>query len=145
MAYFRFVHKKAPEAIPTIAGVVLAPATDLEVPKIDFGSIAESTGSGPTEAIVKRLDIRDIFAPMDLPEADTGKGEQKKDTPVPTFTLGGTILGGDSPMAIINGKFIREGDEISGFKVLQIANNAVRLSNGKEEIELKVLKKQQKQ
>lgn len=142
-AYFRFFYNKAPAGPSAISGVAFSPASpDLVVPKIDFGSIAKSKISESADSILEQIDIRDIFSMGGAPKKDSDIRETPKEIPIPSFNLSGTILGSGSSIAIINNKFLRKGDEISGFQIVEIAKNEVQLSNGGQEIVLKVLKKQ---
>jgi hypothetical protein len=142
VAYFRFFHNKAP-AIPSgIPGMASSSLfSDLVVPKIDFGAIAKNKISESADSILKQIDIRDVFSMADLPAKDVE--EKPKEVPIPSFNLSGTILGGGSSIAIIDNKFLRKGDRVSGFQVMSVAKNEVLLRNGDQEIVLKVLKNTQ--
>lgn len=140
--YFRFFHKKAPATPTAIPGVTLSPvSSDLRVPKIDFASILKKPSPKPADSGERALGIRDVFSSLRILKQFEGEDPEPQAVPAPTFKLSGTILGGGSPVAIINSKFLRKGDEINGFQVVEIAKNEVRLSDGNQEIVLKVLEK----
>ncbi len=60
--------------------------------------------------------------------------------PPPPMTLKGTIVGGKRPIAIINDRFVRMGDRIGDYQVVEIDKDIVKLSSGNNEIVLEVLK-----
>jgi len=143
VAYFRFFHKKGPSALPTMSTVGTtgrAPA-DLEVPKIDFKSMSPKKLKNSVDRIRKAVEIRDLFSPLTDPDQDAARAKEPKEEPVPTFALSGTILGGGSPIAIINNQFLRLGDEIQGFKVQKIEKNRVQLNRDGRMVDLEVVKR----
>lgn len=142
VAYFNFFYKKG-SSVPSISapGLAGAPVTDLKVPKIDTYILKKK----PTKEIVvdefRGTDIRDLFSHLKMltkiaPE-ETGKAAEILKL---SFTLKGTLLDGENQIAIINGKFLRMGEEISGYEVVKISNNEVLLNSGDHEIFLEVIR-----
>jgi hypothetical protein len=60
------------------------------------------------------------------------KPEKKK----PTFQVDAISFNGDSSVALVNGTIVKTGDWISGYKVIQITQKQVVLSNGTDRITL---------
>jgi len=140
-AYFRFFYNKGP-SVPSmpVAGLASVPVADLEVPKIDASIFKKMPMKESTADEFRGADIRDLFSNLKMlskivPE-ETGKAVE---IPKPSFALKGTILGGKNPIAIINGKFLRTGETISGYNVVRISKNEVLLSSGEQEILLEVI------
>jgi len=135
-AYFRFFHKSdlfpgktgpASAAVP-VAAKTAAPAA------------APPAGSAWPENAVSPASIRDIFSPLsrsserkEAGSAEPGPG------PVASWKLKGTILGGGPPIAVINEKFLREGENIGDYRIVRIKKNEVILKSGQEQIVLEVL------
>ena len=89
---------------------------------------------------LRRLFVRDIFAPgKSLPKArrPTMKG-QPAQRQVKSLKLKGVIVGGKHSIAIINDKFVRTGERINGYRVLQIAEKEVLLKSGNKTIKLRL-------
>jgi hypothetical protein len=89
---------------------------------------------------LRRLFVRDIFAPAkSLPKA---RRPTKKGGPVQrqvtSLKLKGVIVGGKHSIAIINDKFVRTGERINGYRVLQIAEKEVLLKSGNKTIKLRL-------
>lgn len=139
-AYFRFFYEKSPSS--AIPGLSATPVVKLEVPKIDYPSSGKKPAQQTRENSSQYAAIRDIFSPMKLLSQIQGEQEPAK-KPVPAFNLSGTILGGGAPVAIINSKFLRTGDRINDFRVVEISKNQVRLRSGDKQIVLEVLKPKQ--
>jgi len=94
-------------------------------------------------------DIRDIFEPPSIPPeaiqavVPAGRAQRAPLEPEPDeipLVLTGTLIGGKKPMAIINEKFIRLGEEIDMFRVVRIEANRVVLKAGDHLRTLTVLK-----
>lgn len=142
MAYFQFWHKKGSAAPDRLAA---APSqTEHVVTEIttDRQSV-ERVHDRPTDVSLPSVK-RDIFRPLRLPSAvasrtKKNKPAKSKPTPVPNFKLGGTIVGGGEPIAIINDRFLRTGDSIAAFKVVRIETDKVHLVSGIKNIELKMI------
>lgn len=88
-----------------------------------------SGGHAPTQQPVDR--IRDLFAPVAplphqaLPHAPTGGAKTNE-----ALTLNGTVIGGDTAMAIINNQFIRQGQTVGAYLVQKITPDRVYLLSG---------------
>ena len=140
VGYFRFVHKKLthdPGPKPSTA-----PVSRLQHPQVD-------PKTSPNARIAKvqfgeppRKDLKDIFAPVKpqvMEESQPAKPQPSR--PVPSFTLGGTIVGGKKPIAIINDKLVRTGDMIGDYRVVRIGKKGVVLDSGNKQIRLTMVKK----
>jgi len=143
VAYFRFFHKEGASALPTMAtmGTTGRSPADLEVPKIDFKAMSPRKLTESVDRIRKAVEIRDLFSPLADPDPDVVEAEKPKEEPIPKFSLSGTILGGGAPIAIINNKFLRLGDEIQHFRVQRIEKNRVQLSKDSRIVTLEVVKR----
>lgn len=93
--------------------------------------------------------IRDIFerpripveSQLPTPAAGRSVNAPKATAPQDIYLeLKGTITGGDSPMAIINDKFVRLGEEIETFRVVRISSNEVVLRAGEHQRIIQVIK-----
>jgi len=142
MAYFRFWHKKripAPDR-PAAASAQMKPAAA----QTAFQRQSDARDYGRPTDMARPSIERDLFRPLKLPPAAAGRPEQNKPAepkpaPVPDFKLGGTIVSGKEPIAIINDRFLRTGDTIAAFKVVRIEKDKVQLASGTQHIELKMI------
>ena len=142
VGYFRFFYKKAEADVQS--------SEQIEVPsKIDLSSVQpiiqgrkQSSKALSTETF--QPIARDIFASLTTPKrADVSKMQsmnKEKQKPHPRLRLKGTIVGGERPIAIVNDRFLRTGDEIAGFKVVWIGTNAIRMEAGDRKLALEMLK-----
>ena len=170
VAYFRFFNQKnGPSAIitkPSEKGMTIKiephkksdqwsskqPAEKIVTYKIEpykktIQRIPKQPAANRQSVLV--TDIRDIFKPPPIPpeperQVDAGnrglaasKEAAPKEIPL---ELGGTIIGGKTPMAIINEKFVRLGEKIDIYRVVRIDPNEVVLKAGSHQRILKVLK-----
>ena len=58
--------------------------------------------------------------------------------PTPSLNLKGTIVGGERPIAIINDQFLRQGDQIGEFKVVNIGKKEVVLNSDERTLVLRL-------
>jgi hypothetical protein len=158
VGYFRFIHGKITYFNKPERGVAIPVA--VEVPAVDLKGV-------PTAAEQKivpegvRAGLRDIFAPVKAPPVEAANEaaiETAAETaaeipsvalppvtplpplpPLPPLKLMGTIVGGRQPLAVINGRFLRTGESISGFEVVSIARDHVILSGEGREVLLHTL------
>ncbi len=140
VAYFSFVHKG--KATPVkVAG---RPPQEVKYKgyKIEKTRPQRLQATRFSSAEPLNLDIRDIFAPVELPAEPEPAVETKKEQtikkiakqiPAPTVTLDlqGTILGGKIPLAIINDKFFKVGQKIGDYQIVRITPNTVYLKAGR--------------
>lgn len=154
VAYFRFMHKKAPRgAEPTLSTIATAP---LDVPKVEKKMLQSTRKSNVTINEPLRPSIRDIFAPLirskkkvesrplrpSRPKLSKPKSSKPKSSKPPSnLKLMGVIVGGGDPIAIINGQFVRTGERIGKYKVVRIGEKEVFLRSGNKMAELKLLTK----
>ena len=160
--YFRLIHAKTKRSVTTPAPQ--PSLASINIPKIQTKPQQETKQPEPVRSddlksvlqqVIKqpesdRFDvlqsaIRDIFAEpvrpakpaKPLPEENQ---VEEKPKPPPPMTLKGTIVGGKRPIAIINDRFVRMGDRIGDYQVVEIDKDKVKLSSGNNEIVLEVLK-----
>ena len=138
-AYFRFIHAKVRRGKDVAAST--APLAQLNVPLINKEKPKNKRSGGSSVDQYLVASIRDIFSP---PESSTDKESlSKKETDeekVSSFTLKGTIVGGERPIAIINDKFVRTGDWIGEYKVARIGKKEVLLDSDGEKVVLEIMK-----
>lgn len=152
VAYFRFIHKGTEPVTPaTVAGT---PATVAGTPspqtQFDLNSVKTARSqrlrvSRPALTEPLRMDIRDIFAPLQLPPKPKPVDQPKPQVltkpvekapvvvpPAPPLNveLKGTVVGGNEPLAIINDKFVRLGEKVGDYQVVGITPSAVYLKAG---------------
>lgn len=71
-----------------------------------------------------------------LPKEAVLKRESARDAQL--FILDGIMEGSGEPLAIINDRILREGDYVSGARIMKINQDAVILERGNKEIRLKL-------
>jgi hypothetical protein len=79
-----------------------------------------------------------LHNPFRQPEARGVIGPQGAATASDELTLRATLTDGGQPLANINGRLIRPGDEVNGYKVEAIDEGSVVLSRGAQERRLTV-------
>lgn len=137
--YFRFFHGKG--ASPVQPNIAAETAVPFAVPPVDLKGLRPAAGL-PESVSPPRVPLRNIFAPAGKTFApgsvpgEFGGASQKSLT---TLQLTGTIIGGKRPLAIINGRFLRQGESIEGFQILSIARNQVIVAREGQKIVLNVL------
>lgn len=147
IAYFRFMPRKGSSAVAAPAALVADP--QVAIPRVEIKNRPIDPGPRSSDVVMRRFVKRDIFAPLNIPlpeKVEKNPSEQKpakKPPPEPTsrpsFILGGTIVGGDKPIAIINNHFVHTGDSISGFKVVRIGKFEVQLASKNKTIRLEMI------
>ena len=142
VGYFRFFYKKAEADVKSVEQIEVTSKIDLRSvqPTIqDRKRFTKALSTEPFQPIA-----RDIFAPLRPPgrtNVSRMKGMRKqKPKPLPLLRLKGTIVGGERPMAIVNDRFLRTGDEIDGFKVIWIGTNVIVMESGDRKLALEMLK-----
>jgi hypothetical protein len=142
IAYFRFMSKnEAP------AASVAAP--QMSIPDVEIKNRLIDSGPTSSDSIRHRFVKRDIFTPLNRPISEKAEKKPAVQNPAnepppepiarPSLKLGGTIVGGSQPIAIINDQFVRTGEIINGFTVVQIGKFAVDLASGKKTIRLEMI------
>jgi len=145
MGYFRFFHGKITYFNKPESGVAIPVA--VKVPAVDLKGVPTAAETQKMVPEGVRAGLRDIFAPVKAPAVETANEaaiETATETaaeipsvtlppvaplpPLPPLKLMGTIVGGRQPLAVINGRFLRTGESISGFEVVSIARDHVILS-----------------
>ncbi|HLA26598.1 MAG TPA: hypothetical protein VJZ49_01755 [Syntrophales bacterium] len=139
VGYFRFFHGKG--VSPVQPNVVAGTAGPIAVPAIDLKGVRPAAGL-PENVSALHAPLRNIFAPAgntSVPESAHGEAVGAPQKLLPALQLTGIIIGGKRPLAIINGRFLRQGEAIEGFQVLSIARNQVILSADGRKVVLNVL------
>jgi hypothetical protein len=146
VAYFRFMPQEEPSAVAAPAASV--DDSRVAIPGAEIENRQRDSQSKASDAFVRRVVKRDIFTPMNIPLPVKVKKKTVAQEPVskplpeatsiPAFSLGGTIVGGDKPIAIINNQFVRTGDSIGGFKVVRIDKFGVQLASEKRSVRLEM-------
>ena len=139
MGYFRFIHNKSiyddDHTLPG-TGPAQFDIASVEINKLQKNSMYALPVNDPLN-----IYIRDIFEPVkSLTAAEIQSTKKKPSIPVLSLKLKGTIVGGGTPIAIINDQFVRVGDIIANYKVVKIAGNRAFLTSGKHQTVLEVLK-----
>lgn len=141
VGYFRFLHGKITVFNQSERGVAI-PAM-IEVPAVDLKGIQPAGQPQKMAFEGPRAGLRDIFAPAKKTATGTAAGIPSAAAvplqPLPPLQLTGTIIGGKRPLAIINGRFLRQGESIEGFQVLSIARNQVIIAREGRKVVLNVL------
>ncbi len=141
-AYFQFIHAKIRSGKDVAASTAsTAPLAQLKVPLInkEKSGNKRSGGSSVDQDQYLPTSIRDIFSPLESsPDKESRPKEQEEE--VSSFTLKGTIVGGERPIAIINDKFVRTGDWIGEYKVTRIGKKEVLLDSDGEKMVLEIMK-----
>jgi hypothetical protein len=153
VGYLRFFHGKI--ASPSGTAREAGTPGQIEVPALALKGIplAPKAPEGVPEPL--RTTLRNIFPPGKEPSAGTeppaatgkepsaGTGPPavpvEPPKPLPSLKLTGTITGGKSPLAFINGRSLRLGEKIEGFQVISITRNQVSLEGEGRRMILNVL------
>jgi hypothetical protein len=137
VGYFRLVRK------PPANATVESPSVTVSV-QSDVNSVlrksprSDSWRKAPAAESLRPI-VRDIFIPLKpLKKAETDTTEQKPSRPGQSLKLRGTIVGGESPIAIINDRFVRAGDSIGDYTVVRIGKKEVVLDAGNREMALEM-------
>jgi hypothetical protein len=143
-AYFRIIRPKtkgtanATASAPKISAPAAAPV-QIPVVKADAPKKKGKAKKSRNKFTVMSSMVRDIFVEPKAPEPVEAP-EEKPPPPPPPTSLKGTIVGGEKPIAIINGRFVHVGDQVGEYRVVRIDKDEVLLSSGTHEIVLEVLK-----
>ena len=136
-AYFQFIHAKIRRGKDVAAST--APLAQLNVPLINKEKSGNRRSGGSSVDQYLSTSIRDIFSPAkSSPDKESRPKEQEEE--VSSFTLKGTIVGGERPIAIINDKFVRTGDWIGEYKVARIGKKEVLLESDGKKMVLEIMK-----
>jgi len=140
VAYFRFFHKK-PGASDRHAS--RGPGLNLTLSNVEMPTRPRVKDTPAREAEPPGEAVRDIFSPPEKPKQKSRGAARQREAKatVPSLTLKGTILGGERPIAIINDRFLRTGDEIGAYTIVRIGKTEVLLHSGGRELLLEMVKK----
>ena len=145
-AYFRIIRPKtkgtanATASSPRISAPVSTPVQIQKV-QLDTPKKKGKAKKSRNQFRVMSSMVRDIFAEPKAPVSDKeAEKEPEKKPPPPPTSLKGTIVGGEKPIAIINGRFVHVGDQVGEYRVVRIDKDEVLLSSGEHAIVLEVLK-----
>ena len=143
LVYRHLKAKSAGNAPPAPPSVTSGLAEVADLAPLGMGNLPKTQ---PAKAKVKeprRDSLRDVFAPMRpfqrVEQRITLKGEPGVQK-APGLKLKGVIVGGNNPVAIINGKFLRLGERIDGYQVVRIEENKVFLRSGNSTFKLELAK-----
>ncbi len=137
LGYFRFFPGK--NAAPGVkAGVAVTPAR-IEVPAPVLPGMTPAPRAPESVPDPPRTALRNIFAPGQELSREPSAFRPEPPKPLPSLTLTGTITGGRSTLAFINGRTLRLGEKIEGFRVISITRNQVSLEGGGRMVILNVL------
>jgi hypothetical protein len=140
---YRYLHAKASpkeSSSPVSAAAPLA-----EIPQVPLIGMESTDTPQPRKFQLeesRRVFLRDIFAPakpLARAAVQSNKSHQPPPKDVSSFKLKGIIVGGKNPIAIINGKLLREGEKIDGYKLIRIDEKEVFLRSGHRTIKLKLV------
>jgi hypothetical protein len=147
IAYFRFRPPKASSAVA--APTASVSDSQVAIPRVEIKHHQIDPAPTTSDLTMQQFVKRDIFTPIHIPLPEKVKKKRVKQQPSrkpppeptsrPSFKLGGTIVGGDNPIAIINNRFVRAGDSISGFKVIRIGKFGVQLASKNKSIRLEMI------
>jgi len=141
--YFRMIRPRTKGTANATASRPAAPVVQIPKVKIETPRKREKIKKKQNPIYSMSSMVRDIFAEPAVPKPVKEEKEEEKEEKKPSLppsTLKGTIVGGENPVAIINGKFLRMGDWIGDYQVVRIDKNEVLLSAGNHEVVLEVLK-----
>ncbi len=144
VSYFRLFHKGS--AVTTDAG---SPTTLATVP-----SIATPVGVHPQQTNAQEPErqefaggvVRDIFEPGKSVVTADARLKTPDDTRPREMApvLSGLVYSANNPIAVINGQFLRPGDQIAGYKIVRIGPKEVVMRGEDREIVLRVVNYGQK-
>jgi len=139
--YFRLIHAKIKKSGTT--PVPKPSLASIDIPKIQTKlqqviKQPESDRFSVLQSVVKDIFAEPVRPEPPQPASEENQGEEELKPP-PPMTLKGTIVGGKRPIAIINDRFVRMGDRIGDYQVVEIDKDRVTLRSGIYEIVLEVL------
>ncbi len=141
--YFRVIRPRIKTVAKAVASRPAAPVVQIPKAPVEAPRKKEKTKKKFNPAYVMSSMVRDIFAEPEMTapvvKEEIPEKEEKKPA-LPPVTLKGTIVGGEHPIAIINGRFFRTGDWIGDYQVARIDKDEVLLSAGNHAVVLEVLK-----
>ena len=121
--------------LTAIAGIFIAKfVLDTLAPKAKKETPPALKASLPGPAPVKT--VKPLPEAEKLPQAPLPPVLVQKKNPPPAFTLSGIFYDDKLPCALIDNKIVKEGDVISGAKVIRIMPNGVKLEFEGEAFEL---------
>jgi type II secretory pathway component PulC len=139
VGYFRFFQEKK-DAMPS--GAAPQPEMPLVVPDVKNPKSFQDGRVRIPVAERRPAVVRDVFTPGESAPSPEGRPPSPDGTPIEkqqtavsaTFKLKGTIVADNRPLAIINDRFVRTGDEIEGYRVVKIETKRVWLESGNHRV-----------
>jgi hypothetical protein len=130
--YFRFIHAKVTENRKTEP--VTSTVQSIDLPRVERETVEKGPVYEPVRRRLSQRVIRDIFSPLHTTEkaaeSATARDNDSSEKNL-EIILRGTITGKDGAIAIINNKFVRQGDYVGVYRVAYIGEKHVLLeSNG---------------
>lgn len=115
-------------------------------PAADAVSTPEVAGAAGTAAEVVTLDLPEMAPARQAQHDQASRLAWGRDpftggnagAEVSGFDLSGILWDATQPIAIINGQMLRIGDALEGYRVTQIAQDAVSLSDGSQTLTLTI-------
>jgi hypothetical protein len=141
MAYFRFIHAEVKTNAEPNSSLSLPDRFDL--PRVAIADLKEKASQLelPVQETLHNV-IRDIFEPVKLPQKRVRHvTAEAAPQPNSSLQLRGVIVGGGTPIAIINDQVLRTGDQIGAYKVISIGKKEVVLGSKSEMLELHLVGK----
>jgi type II secretory pathway component PulC len=140
---YRYLHAKASHTESDSPVSITASVADTpDVPLTGMEPLGKTQPRGLQFEESRRVFLRDIFAPA-RPLAGAvvqpSKNHRSSSKDVSDFKLNGIIVGGKNPIAIINGKLLRQGEKIDGYKVIRIDEKRVFLKSGRKTLKVKLV------
>ncbi|MBI5183285.1 MAG: hypothetical protein HY999_02855 [Nitrospinae bacterium] len=148
LTYRSFGERKTniPLPPPSRSGSIPEDHPDLILKDIK-GLLTEGNHDGEDKGVQKPIESslkRDIFSPtISLHTNDLSPSEKREEDEedkiedtINQLKLKATIINNQRPISIINDKILGIGEDIMGFKVVEIKDGVVFLSNGRKEISL---------
>lgn len=128
VAYVRFFRDSAPSMDTPPPAESKAQAAG----PVEWQRHGSESLSGNRAATLQPVEqIRNLFAPVGpLPNLPNTHDPESIVQTNEALTLNGTVIGGDTAMAIINNRFIRQGQMVGGFQVEKITHDRVYLLSG---------------
>ena len=143
LVYRHLKAKPAGTPLPAPPSVTSGLAEVADLAPLVMGNLPKTQPAKVKGKEPRRDSLRDVFAPMgafrQVEQRITLKGERGGQK-AHGLKLKGVIVGGNNPVAIINGKFLRLGERIDGYLVVRIEANKVFLRSGNSTFKLELAK-----
>ncbi len=139
VGYFRFFHGRV--GLTKVSAPDTASPLTISIPVPDTKNVLMAPQPAGQLPEPPRARPGNLFAPPRGPASVNGPRlptALEPPKPLPSLKLTGTILAGRGSIAIINGRFLKGGDRIEGFKIVSISRSQVSLADEERSILLDV-------